>query len=62
MATLEPYRARGIARALVARAADDSRKLGATTLCLNTAAGGKAEEAFRRMGFEPAFDSRFFVK
>jgi GNAT superfamily N-acetyltransferase len=62
VATLAASRGRGIARALVARAASDAELLGATTLCLNTATGGAAQEAFRRLGFEDAFDSRFLVK
>lgn len=62
VATLESERGRGVARALVSRSAADARQLGATTLCLNTATGGDAQQAFRRLGFEDAFDSRFCVK
>ena len=51
----------GVARTLVARAAEDAKRLGATTLCLNTATGGEAQEAFRRLGFEEVFNSRFLV-
>lgn len=62
VATLAAWRGRGIARSLIVRAAKDAEALGCAALCLNTVTGGAAREAFRRMGFEDAFDSRFLVK
>lgn len=62
VATLEEHRGRGVARSLVARAIVDARGAGASTLCLNTASRGAAREAFRRVGFEDVFESRFYAK
>lgn len=61
VATLPEARGRGVARALVHRAAGEARDLGATTLCLNTAAGGPAQAVFSALGFRTVFPSRFFV-
>jgi GNAT superfamily N-acetyltransferase len=61
VATLPAARRRGVARALIHRAAQDALSLGADTLCLNTAAGGPAQLMFAGVGFEVAFASRFYV-
>ena len=61
VATLERHRRRGVARALIARAATDARAHGCETLCLNTASAGAAEAAFQRVGFRSVFESVFYT-
>ncbi|HEU4522429.1 MAG TPA: GNAT family N-acetyltransferase [Thermoanaerobaculia bacterium] len=60
VATLPAVRHRGVARALVDRAASDARDMGASVLCLNTLKHGPAEQAFARLGFQSVFESKFY--
>lgn len=62
MATLEEFRGKNVARTLVERARSDAKDLTASSFCLNTLSGGPAESAFRKMGFENVFESRFYTR
>ena len=55
-------RHRGLATALLLRAEAEAHEAGATTLCLYTRADETAKDLYRRLGFEPAFTTRAYVR
>src|SRR4029078_5679572 len=51
--TLEEFRNRGLARAVVQRAADEARQAGAETVFLHALDDGVPKELYAKLGFDP---------
>lgn len=61
VATLPSQRRRGVSTALIARTITDARTAGCDLICLSTESGGYAQGLYRRLGFEPVFESQLWV-
>jgi predicted GNAT family acetyltransferase len=57
LATMRPYRHRGVCSTLVARASADARAAGCDVVCLSAELGGAAERLYEKLGFEQVFES-----
>jgi len=57
LATMRPYRRRGVCSSLVARAIADARAAGCDVVCLSAELGGAPERLYEKLGFERVFES-----
>ncbi len=62
VATLRPWRGRGVATALMRRIALDHRALPERTLTLQVARGSMAESFYERLGFMPRYSWTLYAK
>ncbi len=58
LATMRPYRKRGVSSTILARAIDDARAAGCDLICLSAEAEGAPERLYRNLGFERIFESQ----
>lgn len=56
LATQQAYRGRGLSRVLISHLVDEARRTGCDVIALQVGAGARAEQLYRRLGFEPEFE------
>ncbi|HEX8820169.1 MAG TPA: GNAT family N-acetyltransferase [Archangium sp.] len=62
LATLDAYRGRGRSRVLISHLIDEARRIGCDVIALQVSSGTHAERLYRRLGFEPEFEVRLYVR